>query len=608
MNNRKNPVKSYKKPQTQINNGDDQDNYSSNKPRNTRHIVSKDGVKNTEGPSNVKSTNKKLDKDHHGVIYTEEKNSKDLEQNFISEQDAETNFVEEQVEIFNEQPSDEWSNNILDVIRKCISNLSVRSIPGEVNFRDKEKFKISNFLVHFIVGNGLGCSTLIVTGQPGAGKTQLINTYLDKIERQQMKYFVEDVANLKLAESEANNKPTKTEDTELSEIKIGKSSVEKTSYIIDKSGYKIYILRINAMRYRVCIQFLIDAVYWVFSQSGKSFKRDIIKNAVYLLEMLKTNLSNQLENKVIIIQIDELDALVTHDRKNFDVIIDLQNINAPGFIKIGISNTVDLFSTYKGTKNYLNFKQLTFRPYNETDLLGILKERINEPIKHKLTLDKFVDQNVTRIICKKESKNASGDIRSMLEVSKEIFETKWRKIKAMILQESKQSCDENKENMILEKIEIGKKQENSSKQIEEFPGLNVNELENKYKISMTDAIEVLNSKYEDKVKHIVSCLNLNLQAALQALYFSLKENEEGCDYKKFCQKYQDTVSTVGIESGQSNIKDMLTILENYNFLKMEKKKNNKVNSENFMIKSNLKRYELQEYLMEIEAFASFIDN
>jgi len=80
-----------------------------------------------------------------------------------------------------------------------------------------------------------------------------------------MKYFVEDVAILKLAESEANNKPTKTEDTEISEIKIEKKSVEKTSYIIDKSGYKVYILRINAMRYRVCIQFLIDAVYWVFS-------------------------------------------------------------------------------------------------------------------------------------------------------------------------------------------------------------------------------------------------------------------------------------------------------------------------------------------------------
>ena len=63
------------------------------------------------------------------------------------------------------------------------------------------------------------------------------------------------------------------------------------------------------------------------------------------------------------------------------MVIDLLNISAPGFIKIGVSNTVDLFSTYKGTKNYLSFKQLTFRPYNETDLLGILRERINSPIK-----------------------------------------------------------------------------------------------------------------------------------------------------------------------------------------------------------------------------------
>ena len=68
---------------------------------------------------------------------------------------------------------------ILDIYKKIIKNLSVRSLPDNVNFRDKEKFKMNNFLTHFLVGTGQGCSTLIVTGQPGAGKTLLINNLLD---------------------------------------------------------------------------------------------------------------------------------------------------------------------------------------------------------------------------------------------------------------------------------------------------------------------------------------------------------------------------------------------------------------------------------------------
>ena len=90
-----------------------------------------------------------------------------------------------------------------------------------------------------------------------------------------------------------------------------------------KCSKKIHILKINAMRYRVCIQFLIDVIHWIFELSGQGFTRDIIRNAIYLLEKLKSNMESLMKDKVIILMIDELDALITHDRKNFDVIIDL---------------------------------------------------------------------------------------------------------------------------------------------------------------------------------------------------------------------------------------------------------------------------------------------
>ena len=119
-------------------------------------------------------------------------------------------------------------------------------------------------------------------------------------------------------------------------------------------------------------------------------------------------------------------------------------------------------------------------------------------------MNEIIDENVLKIICKKVSKNSSGDIRSMLEVATEIFESKKRNTKDLYIEKSLKS--------------------------DEFCIGNENYDMGKYKINMTDAIIVLNGKFDDKIKVIVRSLSLNLQVSLLALYFSLKENEEGCDY------------------------------------------------------------------------------
>ena len=108
----------------------------------------------------------------------------------------------------------------------------------------------------------------------------------------------------KKSESQATLKSTTDA---LSTANTMNSAIKKT-FLDKKENTKIEILRINAMSYRVCIQFLIDVIHWVFELAGKGFKRDIVRNAIYLLEMLKSNLDSLLKDRMIIIMIDELDA------------------------------------------------------------------------------------------------------------------------------------------------------------------------------------------------------------------------------------------------------------------------------------------------------------
>ena len=132
------------------------------------------------------------------------------------------------------------------------------------------------------------------------------------------------------------------------------------------------------MKFTNCFPFLLETLAYICEKANQDFNKDQHKNTVYILESFKTKLKKILEKSRFILLIDELDTLASHDRKDFDMIVDFLNISEHGFIKIGISNTMDLFSTYKGTKNYLNSKKLTFEPYNSSELETILTNRIKE--------------------------------------------------------------------------------------------------------------------------------------------------------------------------------------------------------------------------------------
>ncbi len=102
-------------------------------------------------------------------------------------------------------------------------------------------------------------------------------------------------------------------------------------------------------------------------------KIDISSNKLYALETFISYLSELLHIYRIVLIIDELETLSENDNKNFDNILQLLNINKKGFVKIGISNTLNLFAQAQGKQIPLNFTFMTFKPYTIDQLVDIIK-------------------------------------------------------------------------------------------------------------------------------------------------------------------------------------------------------------------------------------------
>lgn len=192
---------------------------------------------------------------------------------------------------------------------------------------------------------GRGLNTLVITGKPGAGKSLLVNNLLDNLRARQYAFF-------------------------------GASSQAPAEKSPAAKNKRIEVLQFNAMAYSMCFPLLLEIINQVFERSGVDFSSSLIKNGTYLLEYFKDKLERLLRDHVYIILIDELDTLAKHDQKNFELINDLLNIQDRGVVKIGISNTLDLFAKYKNTKKYVESRQMAFKPYENDDLWAILRERI----------------------------------------------------------------------------------------------------------------------------------------------------------------------------------------------------------------------------------------
>lgn len=133
------------------------------------------------------------------------------------------------------------------------------------------------------------------------------------------------------------------------------------------------------------------------------------------------------------------------------------------------------------------------------------------------------------------------------------------------------------------------------------------------KISLKEAMTVLSSKYEDRTIDVIKSFSLSIQVALFALYFCISPSKEifplvvfFSDHKSIYRTKLDEAKQLLSVNLSENINDVLSTLETYNFLKLDKASNRGSKQTITSIRSNYKKFELQEYLVEIPIFRQFI--
>ena len=300
----------------------------------------------------------------------------------------------------------------------------------------------------------------MITGKPGAGKTLLVSNVLKTLTEKQYR-FLDGVEGLEASEDSKAR------------------------------GFKITVLQYNAMAFSLCFPLLLEIISNMYQNAGLEFDRSLYGNGTYLLEMFKLNIEKILAKHIFIILIDELDTLSNHDKKNFELINDMLNIADKRFVKIGISNTLDLFATYKNTKRYVECKQMAFKPYGEEDLYGILRERFQTAGQGSQNLLTVIDDGTILRVCKKLAKYALGDTRVILSMVKDILERKLTTIRKD-----------------LKKVEPGEDRLTPAQ----------------YRVSLIEAMVVIDEKYGDMQKAIINTLSLPVQSVLLALYFAIEGN------------------------------------------------------------------------------------
>ena len=119
------------------------------------------------------------------------------------------------------------------------------------------------------------------------------------------------------------------------------------------------------------------------------------------------------------------------------------------------------------------------------------------------------DEEGLKKVCLKIQKNAFGDIRTMLAISKEIFERKLQKIR---------------------------KEAHLQKQ--KLEGMNKNSVcggdllldPQSIRVSIFEGLSVVDEKYADVQKDVLKTLSLAIQTCLLGVYFSMVENDSHITY------------------------------------------------------------------------------
>lgn len=409
----------------------------------------------------------------------------------------------------------------ITVYRRILSFLQPNNKNTKIKHRDQERQNLIDFIKQSfnVTGQPVNIkshpSVMIAFGQAGLGKTLLFHDILKDLHEKPLCDFL-------------------------------KPNVSKHS----KKRISIYYF--NSMSFDHPRELLMNILQEVF-------KREITikdnEDPYYYIQILRKRLKGILRRRFIIVMIDELDHLYYKCPASFYSMIEFFNISYRGFVKIGISNTLNFVSHVTGNFSLLNIKFLIFKPYTVAQLKDILLDRIIEATKdNDVTWAELIMPSAIELLTKKVISNNSSDVRFLLSCMNEVITNK-----IIDIRETARSQGENPEVMPITPFEVQ---------------------------------DLVKTKLSRKYADIIETFGFPQKLILLALCKLMKEERVFINKKEVQKLYKKLLRNFDMEN-KVEFEVLLDNLVGYGFIKLIK------DSSKVFIKSELSKGELVGYIKEV---------
>ena len=437
---------------------------------------------------------------------------------------------------------------IIYIYEKIIIKLKKKSNETKSLFREDKKKEIINFILKSFSDKKnekkKKHSTLILYGQPGTGKTLLIN----ELKKQLI--------------SKRNN--------------LIKKKIKLLCKTKKNKSLRFITIFMNANNYKSCYNFFYDFTKKLTDNlkinivNFEAPRKDKVNNYYFLLKKFKNLLSKNIKkNLYLFLMIDELENLFIKDKKNFGSIIDFLSIEYNNFIRFAISNVLDLFSSYKDQKILANFQFSVFKPYNFNEINGIIKNKIYNifPKKKNFNLNSFFSFKIFEFIGKKIIKNNNGDFRELIRRIIQVFQEKINFINIYFP----------------EKLKLIS---------EEF-----------FKIELQDVSKIFEGTeiQDNELFEIINRLTFEAQVYMLSIYEILNKDFTLINEKNIISNYINLCSTFDCNF-KTDFNEIKSVLSNYALIKIIKQKNS------ILIQSILIKKDLKSILSKIKRFELYFSN
>ena len=444
-----------------------------------------------------------------------------------------------------------------------MENLKTTNVPDASSFRGAEKSKIVNFIAENLRGESKEGSTMIVFGQPGLGKSLIMLEIMRDLQgKDPNKVLSEPKSESEVSSLTSNSRKSKS------------AAPARTRPSTPCKFSSIECFYFNAMTFSRSTNFILEVYSKIVGSSAAPGE-----SIMFTLEKLIKEIKRRSSRSATILLIDELETLKNCD-SDFHLVFDLLSLTTPGFVKIGISNTMDLFTSDHGRMQFLSYYFLTFVPYNEQQLVGILKDRIfaASPLGKELWPEKCIEFLVRKTIT-----NKASDVRFVLASALEITE------------KHLEAKPEEEEGLGRpgEPASERKKAKGPSEGADERP------LE---PVTIREVMEYIERKLRPNVSVIIERLSFLAKVLLLSLWDLMNVNSENVPLDQVQKKFLDTLIVLKLDMNDP-ITDLIDLLKTCGLVSVEKKQTSK--KKQVFVRCNLSKEHLREQLQKIELFARF---